>query len=56
MVRQPDTVPEEVSGIHQSNDILRLLPTELVMLGMSELEFEFYRRLLERRLLTYLAL
>lgn len=53
MVRQPDTVPEEVSGIHQSNDILRLLPTELVMLGMSELEFEFYRRLLERRLLTY---
>ncbi|CNF97219.1 ATPase RavA stimulator ViaA [Yersinia similis] len=53
MVRQPDSVPEEVSGIHQSNDILRLLPTELVMLGMSELEFEFYRRLLERRLLTY---
>lgn len=53
MVRQPDTVPEEVSDIHQSNDILRLLPTELVMLGMSELEFEFYRRLLERRLLTY---
>ncbi len=53
MVRQPDTVPEEVCGIHQSNDILRLLPTELVMLGMSELEFEFYRRLLERRLLTY---
>lgn len=53
MVRMPDAVPEEVSGIHQSNDILRLLPTELVMLGMSELEFEFYRRLLERRLLTY---
>lgn len=53
MVRQPDSVPEEVSGIHQSNDILRLLPTELVMLGMSELELEFYRRLLERRLLTY---
>ncbi|AWK13241.1 ATPase RavA stimulator ViaA [Candidatus Fukatsuia symbiotica] len=53
MVRQPDTFPEEVSGIQQSNDILRLLPTELMLLGINELEFEFYRRLLERRLLTY---
>jgi uncharacterized protein with von Willebrand factor type A (vWA) domain len=53
MVREPATLPEEVSGIHQSDDILRLLPTELAMLGISELEFEFYRRLLEKRLMTY---
>ncbi|MEI7238974.1 MULTISPECIES: ATPase RavA stimulator ViaA [Pectobacterium] len=52
-VREPATVPEQVSGIHQSDDILRLMPTELAALGISELEFEFYRRLLEHRLLTY---
>ncbi len=53
MIREPAAVPEEVSGIRQSDDILRLLPTELVTLGISDLEFEFYRRLLEKRLLTY---
>ncbi|MEM6161459.1 ATPase RavA stimulator ViaA [Erwinia sp. P6884] len=52
-VREPSGVPEEVSGLHQSDDILRLLPPELVMLGISELELEFYRRLVEKRLLTY---
>lgn len=51
--REPDTVPEEVSGLHQSDDILRLLPPELATLGMTELEMEFYRRLVEKRLLTY---
>ncbi|QOL16515.1 ATPase RavA stimulator ViaA [Dickeya dianthicola] len=53
MVREPAFAPEQVSGIHQSDDILRLLPTELSTLGISELEFEFYRRLSEHRLLTY---
>lgn len=53
MVREPDTVPEQVDGIHQSDDILRLLPAELAAMGIKELEYEFYRRLLERRLLTY---
>ncbi|QDX28402.1 ATPase RavA stimulator ViaA [Dickeya poaceiphila] len=53
MVREPAFAPEQVSGIHQSDDILRLLPTELSTIGISELEFEFYRRLSEHRLLTY---
>lgn len=53
MVREPDTVPEQVDGIHQSDDILRLLPAELGAMGIKELEYEFYGRLLERRLLTY---
>ncbi|WP_409309363.1 ATPase RavA stimulator ViaA [Pectobacterium sp. B1J-3] len=53
MVREPATVPEEVSGIHQSDDILRLLPAELATMSIDELEYEFYRRLLEHRLLTY---
>ncbi|KAB8312745.1 ATPase RavA stimulator ViaA [Erwinia endophytica] len=52
-VREPSNVPEGVNGLHQSDDILRLLPTELATLGISELEMEFYRRLVEKRLLTY---
>ncbi|NDL65586.1 ATPase RavA stimulator ViaA [Acerihabitans arboris] len=52
-IREPMVQPEEVSGIHQSDDLLRLLPTELATLGIDELEYEFYRRLLEKRLLTY---
>lgn len=53
LVREPQNVPEEVNGLHQSDDILRLLPPELATLGISELEMEFYRRLVEKRLLTY---
>ncbi|MFE8152401.1 ATPase RavA stimulator ViaA [Brenneria goodwinii] len=53
MVREPETVPEQVSGIHQSDDILRLLPVEMASMNIGELEYEFYRRLLEHRLLTY---
>ena len=29
------------------------MPTELLTLGLPELEYEFYRRLLEKRLMTY---
>lgn len=53
LVREPSTVPEQVDGLQQSDDILRLLPTELSTLGMTELEYEFYRRLVEKQLLTY---
>lgn len=45
--------PEQVDGIQQSDDILRLLPPELATLGITELEYEFYRRLVEKQLLTY---
>lgn len=47
------TVPEQVDGLQQSDDILRLLPPELATLGITELEYEFYRRLVEKQLLTY---
>ncbi|HDU4536427.1 TPA: ATPase RavA [Klebsiella aerogenes] len=53
MVREPATVPEQVDGLQQSDDILRLLPPELATLGITELEFEFYRKLVEKQLLTY---
>ncbi|WP_241573954.1 ATPase RavA stimulator ViaA [Rosenbergiella nectarea] len=45
--------PEEVQGVHQSDDVLRLLPPELASLSLNELEIEFYRKLIEKRLLTY---
>lgn len=49
----PDTVPEQVNGIGQSDDIMRLLPIELAILGIEDLEYEFYRKLVEKKLLTY---
>lgn len=48
LVREPATVPEQVDGIQQGDDILRLLPPELATLGITELEYEFYRRLVEK--------
>ncbi|WP_159566250.1 ATPase RavA stimulator ViaA [Budvicia diplopodorum] len=53
MVREPAILPEGVTGINQSNDIARILPSEMALLNIDELEFEFYRRFLEHRLLTY---
>ncbi|WP_179038392.1 ATPase RavA stimulator ViaA [Limnobaculum xujianqingii] len=53
MVREPATLPESVNGIFQSSDIVRMLPTEMVLLNIDELEIEFYRRFLEQQLLTY---
>lgn len=53
LVREPSSVPEQVDGLHLSDDILRLLPTELATLGITELEYEFYRRLVEKQLLSY---
>ncbi|CAK9886838.1 MAG: Protein ViaA [Candidatus Erwinia impunctatus] len=45
--------PQEINGLHQSDDILRLLPPELANIGCQELEIEFYRRLVEKRLFCY---
>ena len=53
MEKVPETVPEQVNGLGLSDDILRLLPAELAMLGLEDIEFEFYRKLLEKQLLTY---
>ncbi|MEA1062878.1 ATPase RavA stimulator ViaA [Erwinia sp. HR93] len=53
LVREPESVPEQVDGLQHGDDILRLLPTELAALGIDDLEYEFYRRLAEKQLLTY---
>jgi len=43
----------EIYGVHRSNDIMRLLPAELVNLEDETLETLFYARLLEKNLTTY---
>ena len=43
----------EVFGIHKSNDITRLLPSELVLFENEEMENLFYAKMYENSLLTY---
>lgn len=43
----------EVMGIHKSNDLMRVLPSEMVNLESEELEYLFYSKMLENSLLTY---
>jgi uncharacterized protein with von Willebrand factor type A (vWA) domain len=43
----------EVYGTHRSDDVMRLLPSELLNLEDDTLETLFYARLLEKNLLTY---
>ncbi|HPG58597.1 MAG TPA: VWA domain-containing protein [Candidatus Wallbacteria bacterium] len=43
----------EVFGIRLSDDLERMLPSELINLENEELEYLFYSRYLEKRLLTY---
>lgn len=43
----------EVFGIHKSNDLVRLLPSEMTNLEDEDLEVLFYSRYLENNLLTY---
>lgn len=51
--RIPEASRSEVHGTHRSDDLMRLLPSELVNLEDETLENLFYARLLEKNLLTY---
>lgn len=51
--RIPQCSKTEVHGTHLSNDVMRLLPSELVNLEDDALETLFYARLLESKLQTY---
>lgn len=53
MEKIPDQLTKKIRGINHGNDILRILPSELALLGLEKLEFEFYRKLVEKQLLTY---
>jgi uncharacterized protein with von Willebrand factor type A (vWA) domain len=50
---QHDNVPDDLVGIHQSNELNRLISSETVLLTEPELETVFYKQLAERRLLNY---
>lgn len=52
-VRVPLRSKNEVHGTHRSNDVMRILPSELVNLEDESLETLFYARLLEKSLLSY---
>ena len=49
----PQASRSEVHGTHRSDDLMRLLPSELVHLEDDTLETLFYAHLLEKNLLTY---
>lgn len=51
--RIPTASKNEIHGTHLSNDLQRLLPSELLNLEDEELETLFYARLLEQNLQTY---
>jgi uncharacterized protein with von Willebrand factor type A (vWA) domain len=51
--RIPQCSKTEVHGTHLSNDVMRLLPSELINLEDDTLEALFYARLLESNLQTY---
>jgi uncharacterized protein with von Willebrand factor type A (vWA) domain len=48
-----DNVPDDMQGVTYSDEISRMLQTEAVNLTFPELEIIFYKRYLERHLLTY---
>ena len=49
----PHISKNEMHGTHRSDELMRLLPSELVNLEDEDLEILFYARLLEKNLLTY---
>ena len=49
----PQASRSEVHGTHRSDDLMRMLPSELVHLEDDTLETLFYAHLLEKNLLTY---
>ncbi len=51
--RVPEASRSEVHGTHRSDDLMRMLPSELLNLEDESLEYLFYARLLEKQLQTY---
>lgn len=52
-IKVPKASKDEVYGTHNSDDLMRLLPSELVNIDDDDLEYLFYAKLLEKNLLTY---
>ncbi len=51
--RIPQASRSEIHGTHRSDDVMRMLPSELLNLEDETLEVLFYARLLEKSLLSY---
>jgi len=52
-IKIPQASKSEVHGTQRSDDVMRMLPSELLNLEDETLEVLFYARLLEKNLLTY---
>lgn len=52
-IKVPKASKSEVHGTYHSDDIMRMLPSELVNLEDGDLEMVFYAKLLEKNLITY---
>ncbi len=46
-------MPNEVHGVHKSNDLSRVFPCELLSIDDEDLEYLFYAKFLESNLLSY---
>ncbi|RQW64792.1 ATPase RavA stimulator ViaA [Vibrio viridaestus] len=50
---QSQQATDDIVGIHQKDDVNRLLPNELLFLSHPELEVVFYKHLVDKELLNY---
>ncbi|MPW37902.1 ATPase RavA stimulator ViaA [Vibrio sp. B1Z05] len=50
---QSDEATDDIVGIHESDDLSKLLPNETMFLAYPELEVIFYQHLVDKRLMNY---
>ncbi|MCG9659593.1 ATPase RavA stimulator ViaA [Vibrio mediterranei] len=50
---QSDEATDDIVGIHESDDLNKLLPNETMFLAYPELEVVFYKHLADKRLMNY---
>lgn len=48
-----DEAVDDIVGIHESDDLSRMLPNETMFLAYPELEVVFYKHLIDKRLMNY---
>ncbi|OZS44177.1 ATPase RavA stimulator ViaA [Photobacterium sanguinicancri] len=48
-----DNVSDDIVGVHESDDLSKLLPNETMFLAYPELEVVFYKHLVDKRLMNY---
>ena len=50
---QSDEATDDIVGIHEGDDLSKLLPNETMFLAYPELEVIFYKHLIDKRLMNY---